>query len=262
MRKIGGKIYYYFLGVLSNIGCIDAFLLRMNDAYNYVLKALIRHSFKTRITLYGEGRKRLSNDPDIHLYYRWPVEGHLGWMEQAMFNIFALQMFEKRKVLELGCANGWYYREFYSNICNLSYTGCDLNSDTIDEAIRKCKRSKLRNASFVVADISKEMPLENENLSNVFWYASMCMFTKEQRADILLEIAKRLKNSAGILSGSCEIKSLYDDQWSYYVGLLESEEELKNELNGFFRNVFIIRSSGKNSVFFMASDGNLPFYNM
>lgn len=207
----------------------------------------------------ARGGARLSNDPDIHIYYRWPVEGHVGWAQQPIFNMWALSMFDKRYVLELGCANGWYYREFYSHLADLRYVGVDISEDTISEAKRKCK---IKNkAEFLVADILCDLPLEHEEVTNVFWYATMCMFSKKQRKNILSQIAKRLENKNGILSGSCEIKSDTEIQWKSYIGLFESEEELRNELGKYFKNILIVRPTSKKSLYFMASNGRLPFYN-
>ena len=251
------KIYDYILNKIISIKWLDSFLLRINDAYNIILKTLLKHSFKTRASLYGEGGTRLSNDPDIHVYYRWPAHGHVGWAMQPSFNMWALLAFDKRTVLELGCANGWYYREFYSRLDNLYYVGCDISQDTIAEANRKCKTKD--NALFVTADILKDMPLKGEDVTNVFWYASMCMFTKEQRNNILIQIKNRLDSKNGILSGSCEIKSKTEMQWSYYIGLLESEDDLRDELNEYFENILIVHTTDKKSLFFMASNGKLPF---
>lgn len=72
-------------------------------------------------------------------------------------------------------------------------------------------------------------------------------------------VLNRYKN--GILSGSCEIKSDTEIQWKYYIGLFESEEELRNELGKYFKNILIVRPTSKMSLYFMASNGRLPFYN-
>ncbi len=267
MKKLTPRIIWLFiLHKVSHVKFIDNALLKLNDFYNGILKKMIANSYETRALLYGEGGERLSNDPDIHVNWRWPISGSTIWAEVPSFNIQALLKFENRKVLELGCANGWYYREFYSNISNVDYTGCDLSEDTISEAIRKVnlkskKSKKILNHKFLVADMLEEMPCKNEDMTNIFWFASMCMFTEENRKSIFENISIRLKNERGILSGSGVIKDESDQQWSYYIGLLYSKEALRTELLRFFKNVYITDTSSKNLVFYMASDGELPFYN-
>ncbi len=261
MKKISYKfIKNYIFTIISRIKCLDTFLLKLNDINNNLLKFSLKQSFETRIPLYGEGSIRLYNDPDINVFYRWSQNGHITWAEQSTFNIQALLMFEHRSVLELCCGNGWYYRNFYSKLNNISYIGCDLSEEAISEANKKTIKCN-SDVSFFVADICTDMALMNDSLTNVFWFSSMCMFTKEQRRKILLDISKKLKEKNGILSGSCEIKSFNEEQWIYYIGLFEDENELRSELGQFFYNIFITKISDKKTLYFMASDGNLPFYN-
>lgn len=245
---------------------LDALFLKINDRHNWRLKRKMQNSFEIRAALYSEGGVRLSNDPDIHLYYRWPLTGNTIWAEVPCFNIHALLQFPERIVLELGCANGWYYREFYSGIDKLKYIGCDLAEDTINEAekklIKKEKSIKKKfDANFLVADICKNMPMKGEQLTNIFWFASMCMFTREQREGIFFQITERLKEKKGILSGSAVLKDINSKQWNYYIGLFENEDDLRDELGCYFNNVFITKTSEKNLIFYMASDGKLPFTN-
>lgn len=259
------KIFLKILGRSKKYHSLNRVLLSVNDLKNNMLKKKIEKSFENRIFLYGEGGTRLSNDPDIDVYYRWPRQGSVVWAEIPAFCIQALLMFSNRKVLDLGCANGWYYREFYSNIDNLTYIGCDLSDDVINEAKKKLKKieknkRKNLNATFVVADMTKNMPCEQDDLTNVFWFASMCMFTKEQRKDLLLLIKNKMKKHKGILSGSAMQKEENKYQWQYYISLYDSKEQLYEELKVHFKNVYITHNSTKNSLFFMASDGKLPFY--
>lgn len=56
MRKITvRKIYIYAMSKLARIQWLDDFLLRINDVHNNVLKSLLKRSFETRVSLYGEG---------------------------------------------------------------------------------------------------------------------------------------------------------------------------------------------------------------
>ena len=260
MFEVQGIVKKKLLKLLSKIPWLNKSFLFFNNANNVLLRKLLKFSYKMRIPLYGEGVNRLFNDQDITVFYRWPEEGNIAWAEQPSFNIHALLMFEEREVLELCCANGWYYRNFYANISNMSYTGCDFSEEAIDEAKKQAKKMDSNKCTFLVADILSQMPLADRKLTNVFWFASICMFTKEQRKKIFQEIALRLKDKGGILSGSCEIKSNNGIQWEYYVGLFEDEVELRNELILYFKNVLVTRINSR-TYYFMASDSKLPFYN-
>lgn len=260
------KIYITLFYVLSKNKRVDNILLKINDKNNRLLKVLSTHSYELRAALYGEGDIRLSNDPDINVNYRWPVDGNIIWAEVPCFSIQAMLPFKEKNILELGCANGWYYREFYSNLNNVNYIGCDLSEETIKEAnvklaIKEKKNKKSYNAHFMVADMCLDMPKSNKGFTNVLWFASMCMFTKEQRSRIFLQIVDRLDGEKGILSGSGVVRDKNRKQWGYYIGLLDSEEALREELAEYFENIYISKNSTNDVLFFMASNGTLPCYN-
>lgn len=83
LKKIHAKVLYE----IAQCKIIDNFFLLINEKYNNFLKSRLTHSFKVRAALYSEGGVRLSNDPDINLYYRWPTAGSIIWAEVASFNI-------------------------------------------------------------------------------------------------------------------------------------------------------------------------------
>lgn len=263
------KLYVRGFAMLARFEHIDNFFLKINDKKNDILKALLRRSIEVRTALYSDGGIRLSTDHDIDVYFRWPAIGSIAWAEVASFNIQAMLQFSGGvRILDLGCANGWYYREFYSHLNNIEYVGCDLDGDIIDEANTALKKKikqtkKSYNAKFLVANICDEstMPKNSNGFTNIFWYDVMCMFTKEQRKKIFLQIVEYLDKNNGILSGSAVIKNDAIAQWSHYVGLFNHEDDLRGELSQYFKNVYITRYSDENSRFFMASNGKLPCQN-
>lgn len=266
------RIYYGLLFRLSRNTYWNGFLLKINSIEGRILQKIISHTYHKRMVLFGEGGgDRLYEDPDIDVFYRWKdcKWYKLFWTEQPSFNAMALSMFEQQNVLELCCGYGWYYLNFYAAYENLKYTGCDISNEGIKEGKRRLKilekkyrkENKLINANFMVADITCEMPLENESVTNVFWYSSMYMFEVEQRREILIQIKKRL-GKEGILSGSVVVKTKDTKEWRYAIALVESEEELRRELHEHFHNIYITRMSNDRRLYYMASDGKLPCYNI
>lgn len=159
-------------------------MLEINDFINRILVKSLTLSFGFRSVIYCEGQLRMSCDLDIDLYARWPSGGDVLWMMVPCINILALDLFKKRIVLEIGCANGWAYRNIYSKLRNVSYCGFDISKEAINEGKRKLKIKVKRqgcklDARFIVADAVDDMP--KGNFTHVFWYASICMFEKEKK---------------------------------------------------------------------------------
>lgn len=268
-RIIG--IYYALLSQMGRIPIVDKILLKINSLEGKFIERLAHHTYHKRMAYLGEGGRLLYEDPDIDIYYRWkdPRWGKLFWAEQYGFNAMALSCFKKKKVLELCCGYGWYYLNFYAAMDSLEYVGCDISQQGIQEANRRLKKlrkqyiryaNKTLNASFCVADITKEIPLKNENVTNVFWYSSMYMFPIEVRKGILCEIAKRLAG-VGILSGSIVIREPNQKEWEYAIALVDDEESLRKELLEHFKNVYIVKMSNNRRLYYMASDSLLPCIN-
>ena len=256
IRKIFAKL---FLSILS-IKILNTFLLRLNDVINNFLRCMLRVSLKIREIIYDGGRLRLSLDHDISLFYKWQI-GKFKWLKIPSFSLFALDMFKDKKVLELCCANGWFYREIYSNYRDLEYCGVDFSEDTIKEAKRKVKNKEKRlgrklNPDFRVADITKGIP-EGE-YTNVFWYSAMSLFDEENRNKILKQIAERLDFHKGILSGNAAIRVNGEESW--FKSAYNNKEELKNELLKYFQDVVLVNAMSEDSIFFMATNGNLKEY--
>lgn len=246
---------------------INKFWLWINDRINEKLKRKIGRSFRIRSFLYGEGVYRLSEDHDISLYYRWPRGESDFWAVQPSFNSAALKMFEENNVIELGCGNGWFLRNFYCNYAKLKYYGYDLSEDIIMEAKRKLsleekRRKRNIEAVFAVADIAEDITVYDEDTTNIFWYASINMFDKTTREKIMYYCSKSLSARGGILSGSADVVVRGMEQWDKYISLYEDEEELRTELEKYFMYVYISPNKQNGAMrLFMASNAALPYYN-
>lgn len=260
------KIKRYMVSLIRK-SKVNKFCLQINDKINQKLKRKIARSFKIRAFLYGEGQERLSEDHDISLYYRWPKEGASFWAVQPCFNFAAMKMFEENTVIELGCGNGWFLRNFYCNYTKLKYYGYDLSEDIILEAQRKLifeenERKRHIEAFFTVADIAEDTTIYDKDTTNIFWYATINMFDKTTREKIMHYCAQSLSARGGILSGSADIKMEGIQQWDRYIGLYKDEAELREELEKYFMYVYISPNSKNGSMrLFMASNNELPYYN-
>lgn len=71
---------------------------------------------------------------ECELYYRLREYGSFGFGTIAVFNLRAIHQFEKPYVLDLGCADGFYYNYYYSKIKGLEYVGCDIDTYAIAKA--------------------------------------------------------------------------------------------------------------------------------
>lgn len=254
--------YYYINRIIQN-EFINNKLLILSDILNNSLKLLLRKSYRLRMHCYGEGLLRLSNDRDISLYYRWPESGDISWLITPSFVLDAIEMFDEKDVLEIACANGWYYREIYSCIERLNYTGFDICNDTVMEARRKLKwktedKKRKLNAQFIVDD-AITTTLYEKDYTHVLWFSSICMFRQQDRESIMKKIAACLKKKNGIFCGSVFLKNETDYKWSYWIEEYNDQYELKVELGKHFKNVFVKKQTAQ--MLFMASDGNLPYYN-
>ncbi|MCM1062941.1 MAG: class I SAM-dependent methyltransferase [Eubacterium sp.] len=176
-----------------------------------------------------------------------------------------LNQFDAPRILELCCGDGFFPANVYLNVEGADYVGCDLQESSIEYA-RKRLRARINDVKstgrFIVADILEDMPCKDEDLTNVFWFSAIYMFTEEQQRKILGEVAARLKQRKGILSGSALLSEVRKDKhWDYWIRLFDDEEELRALLKNYFENVYIGKTSTKYSLFFMASDGKLPYHN-
>lgn len=265
------KLYYALLYSMCRVKFIRNIFLRISSLESKMVERLSHHIYHKRMAYLGEGDRLLYEDPDVDIYYRWrdPKWRKLFWAEQYSFNAIALSCFKNKRILELCCGYGWYYLNFYAALDNLTYVGCDISKEGIQEAntrlrILKKKYAKYAcknlQATFCVADITKEVPLKDEYVTNVFWYSSMYMFSRNVRDKILEQIAQRL-NGTGILSGSIVVKSPNQKEWKYAVALVDDEESLREELLEHFKNVYITKMSNDRRLYYMASDAKLPCNN-
>lgn len=207
------------------------------------------------------GRRPYSFNHEIDIYFRLKNDGNFHWGEIASFNVKAIHMYESPYVLELGCGDGFYADYFYKWIPNLKYVGCDLDELGISDARERLK--EVSNFSFISGDFLKNMPLDNCALTNVIMCETINMFSKEEQEEIIDGVAERLREKKGIFSGTAVLYDKKNPQWEYYIGLYEEPKELRELLETRFSNVLLYtrKNMPDNAIFFMASDGSLPFYN-
>lgn len=207
----------------------------------------------------GEGKTAdvLSFNHDNDLFYRFPKYGMFGWGLIAAINLRAIYCFEKPYVLDLGCADGFYYRRFYSHIKNLKYIGCDIDKDSL-EYISRYQKNNQCEAEFLYMDFVDNMPqpLSEDKFTNIFWYASMHMFDDATQNNILQNIKMRLGNE-GILSGSVNIRK---NDWKYCINPLDGEECVKELLKKYFNYVYVYHDAGMgDDAIFLAGQSHIPF---
>lgn len=202
----------------------------------------------------------LSFNHDNDLFYRFPKYGMFGWGLIAALNLRTIYCFEKPYVLDLGCADGFYYRRFYSHIKSLKYIGCDIDKDSL-EYINRYKKDNQCDAEFLYMDFVENMPrpIGESEFTNIFWYASMHMFDDTTQKNILQNIKTRLGNS-GILSGSVSIRK---NDWKYCINPLDSEEQVMELLKKYFNHVYVYHDAGMgDDAIFLASQSNIPLMGM
>lgn len=209
----------------------------------------------------GGERKRevdvLSYNHDNDLFYRFLKYGIFGWGLIASLNLRAIYCFKEPYVLDLGCADGFYYRRFYSHVKNLKYIGCDIDKETLDY-INRYKKDYQCDAEFLCLDFTENMPqpVDENKFTNIFWYASMHMFDDTTQKKILQSIKTRLGNR-GILSGSVSIRK---NDWKYCINPLDSEEHVIELLEKYFRHVYVYHDAGMgDDAIFLASQSNILF---
>lgn len=211
----------------------------------------------------GEGGRQLdvlSFNHDNDLFYRFPKYGLFGWGLIAALNLRAIYCFKKPYVLDLGCADGFYYRRFYSYVKKLKYIGCDIDPESL-EYINRYKRNNPCDAEFFCLDFAENMPwpVDVNTFTNIFWYASMHMFDEEKQKNILQNIQMRLGND-GILSGSVGIRK---NDWKYCINPFDSEKQVMKLLKKYFKHVYVYHDAGMgDDAIFLASQSSIPLMGM
>ena len=216
--------------------------------------------YETIYELYWSGvNSTLSYNLECELFYRFHKYGSFGYGIIAVYNLRAIYQFEKPYVLDLGCADGFYYKYFYSKVKNIKYIGCDID----DYSIEKAKLNNINNpsAEFIVRDFCKMMPEPKEErcFTNIFWNESIQMFESVKQREILTEIKKRIGDK-GVLSGTAHLEDVTQQEWKYCINAFKNVKQIKELLEAYFKNVFVYNDLGMNrTAVFMASDSRLFF---
>lgn len=196
---------------------------------------------------------------DMDLYYQWGTYGRAYWVERGVYNILALQNFEKPVLIELCCGEGFNTKYFYSKNATHVYA-CDFCEKAIKEAKKKYS---MDNIEFCVADIRNDIPnsVSGMHPTNIIWDAAIEHFTPQEISDIMNRIHEVLSYNKGILSGYTIVekegmKSLEQHEYEF-----RDMDDLKRFLSPYFKNVTVFETiyDDRHNLYFWASDSVIPF---
>lgn len=196
-------------------------------------------------------RAPLFYDHEITLL-RWAINKiqGLSWLDRGYNNLIYIRQFEKPIILELGCGNGFYTKKFYAIVSDAKVYACDFEKS----ALRRAEYDKPENVTFIYADITNNMPII-DGVTNIIWDACINFFTTEVQEKLLKQIADRLDETGGVLSGS---GVLTDDRkmWREYDHLFQSEDEVKDLMLKYFKYVRVYKGQkgDESTIFFAATN--------
>lgn len=99
-----------------------------------------------------------------------------------------------KKVLDCGCGSGYWGRMFANQECNV--VGVDLSKKIIDRARKKAKA----NQSFIVGDISKDLPLSKKYFDLIFYGGVLHHFpSKSEVEKVIKNLSKYLKTGGKLI---------------------------------------------------------------
>ena len=172
--------------------------------------------------------------------------------------MLAIKQFDDPVTIELCCGEGFNSRYFYAHECKYIYA-CDFDSAAIKEAKRKYFADNLE---FAISDIREGIPDEINGMSptNIIWDTAIEHFTPQEINEIMEKIKSVLSPQKGILSGHtvCEIGEKMIEQHEYEF---KNMQDLRRFFLPYFKNVIVWETiySDRHNLYFMASDGTLPF---
>ena len=199
------------------------------------------------------GARPLSMDHNIDAFYLWD-KGHINWMMRAGNNYLSIMKFQKAKILEIGCGDGFYTQKIYAKIKGAKVIACDSDENMLKKAKKQNEgNEKIR---FILCDIREEIPKSEDGYTNVIWDASMNFFSENELIQIIKSIKDSLAVAGGILSG-CAVIDNREQKWNEYKFLFKSDNDLKRFLNVFFKKVKIIYNGDIESyAYFWATDND------
>lgn len=201
------------------------------------------------------GDEPLSHNHLIDVYYRFPQEGVFDWGEIAFVNLRCIYMFHNPRVLDLGCADGFYYSMFYKYISDIEYIGYDIDNNAINKA--KIDNEGDKKCTFLVRSFLTQFPDDDLGITNVLWNSSIQMFMDDDIDCILKNIKKCLSGNKGILSGTATVIEKGKPAWEYCVNPYKKVGDVKHVLLKFFSYVYVYKDRGMGDMcFFVASDND------
>ena len=201
-------------------------------------------------------------DHDINLYWYWGKSGIAHWLERGIYNILAIQIFDKPKVVELCCGEGFNAKYFYSYVSENVYS-CDFDKKAIHEAKKKYHSD---NVVYNVKDIRYNLQEDiyksiGGGITNIIWDTAIEHFTPTEIDSIMKVLYEMLKEKHGILSGHTIVERLDGKSLEQHEYEFKNKEDLKRFFTPYFRNVTVFETiyKDRHNLYFWASDGILPF---
>mgnify|MGYP001150300401 CR=1 FL=1 len=245
MKRLLVKLYLLIRPLLMFFSKIETYLSRkwVQSAYHRMFMLQWQFSFGQELGYF---------DHTMDLFYQFPVRSEAGWLERGVLNRIALMSHENPIAMELCCGDGFNAMHFYSPCCKSLL--CVDNDNSVLKIARK--KNCASNIEYLLRDIMKEMPSREGGFHNIICDAALAYFNEKEIVEIIKKVKKRLKKE-GIFSGMVGVE--------YHEGgyVFEGVEDLKRLLKPYFKNVWVYEtvSTIKHSLYFEASDEELPFYN-
>jgi SAM-dependent methyltransferase len=186
-------------------------------------------------------------------YYQFRQNKNSVWLERGVFNTLVIN--KKSKLLEIGCGDGFNTFHFFSERCN-SIIAIDFDQSALNFAKKYNSNSKIE---YKYCNILEGLP--EGIFDNIIWDGSIEQFS-ESEINFILNNIKISLSSNGILSGyTAQGNKDSSINLSHNKREFESKNDLKIFLNRFFKHVSVFDTNfnGKVSLYFYASDSNLPF---
>ncbi len=192
-------------------------------------------------------------DHFLDQYWQWGKKGVSHWIERGVFGRISLT--PQGRLLELCCGDGFNARHFYAEQA-ASITSVDFDPTAIAHARKHNAHPKIR---FELADIRSDMP--RGPFDNVIWDAAIEHFTVEE-IDAILKNIKRVLVADGICAGFTIVerddgkKHLHHHEYEF-----KGKRDLLDILKPHFKTVVVFETKhrGRHNLYFMCSDGEVPF---
>ena len=191
-------------------------------------------------------------DHKFDLYYVWKAKNSINWIDRGVLNSIAISKFDRPKVMELCCGDGFFTRMFYRNISDEVFA-----YDYCEEAIKHARSHyQIKGLQFEVLDINclDVNKYKDDNITNVIFDAAIAYFSEKQTEDMLIKVKAILAKKKGIFSGTCPLNK--DEEIKNTYQRFDCPEKLEILLGRYFNNVKVItiKYKERTNMHFYASD--------